>query len=97
MVMDERQSQILRECERFGENEVRRRLYAGEYSAPRDQALIQGWLRDIAVERERKLSDIREARDKEMILLTRSVRRIAICAMIIAIIASIIAIIGIIK
>ena len=44
--MDERQNQILRECKRLGENEVRRRLYAGEYSSPRDQFLIEGWLRD---------------------------------------------------
>jgi len=44
--MDERQKQIITECESLGEEEVRRRLYASEYTAPRDQRLVEGWLRD---------------------------------------------------
>lgn len=54
--MDERQKQILTECESLGEEEVRRRLYASEYSAPRDQRLVEGWLRDKESSRRTKLT-----------------------------------------
>jgi len=44
--MDERNKQIIADCELSGEDEVRRRFNNGEYTAPRDQLLINGWLRE---------------------------------------------------
>ena len=102
--MDERQTQILKDCELFGEDEVRHKLYSGEYPGARDHLLVEGWLRDKESKREEELSATRDARDeatlkiaKEANSLARSTRNIAFIATIIAIIATIIAIIGIIK
>jgi len=44
--MDDRQKQMIAECESFGEDEVRCRFYAGEYNAPRDRLLVEGWLQE---------------------------------------------------
>jgi len=93
MNMDERQKQILRECERFGEEEVRRRFYAGEYSSPRDQSLIQGWLHGKETEREEALNVRREAREEESLSISRKAICISYAAIIIAIIAIVVPII----
>ena len=42
--MDQRQSEILANCEALGEAEVRRRYFASEYSAERDRLMVEGWL-----------------------------------------------------
>ena len=85
--MDERQKQILQECERFGEDEVRRRLNAGEYTGSQDRRLIQGWLRNIESKREEEVDARREAREKTTLEianeandLARSANRIALDA-----------------
>ena len=63
--MDERQKQILQECEHFGENEVRCKLYSGEYPGSQDRSLVEGWLHDKESVREQLLSTRREAREEE--------------------------------
>ena len=94
--MNERQKQILQECERFGENKVRRKLYSGEYTGSRDRSLVGGWLRDKESEREQEVSARREAREAESLLFSRKQTQLARWAIMIAIIATIIAIIAIV-
>lgn len=75
--MDERQKQIIAECESFGEEEVRRRLHASEYSAPRDHTLVEGWLRD-------KESSRRDAREEKALSIARQAKIIAIIAIVLS-------------
>jgi type IV secretory pathway component VirB8 len=91
--MNERQKQILKECERFGEKEVRRKLSHGEYPGSQDRFLVEGWVRELDSKHEQELESRREARDEEIIRIARSANRIAWAAIIIASILSTLSII----
>ena len=81
--MDEQQKQIIAECESFGEDEVRRRFYASEYTAPRHRSLVEGWLRD-------KESSRRDAREEKILSIARQAKTIAIIAIILSTIIAIV-------
>jgi len=91
--MDERQKQILKECESLGESEVRHRFYAGEYTAPRDRSLVEGWLGKLQSKRDKEIESRRESREEETLRIARSANRIAWAAIIIASILSALSII----
>ena len=80
--MEERQERIIEDCESLGENEVRRRFYASQYSADRDRLLIEGWLSSKEAAR-------RETSEQENKSIARKTLGVTVVAAIAAIIASI--------
>ena len=80
--MDTRQKQIIADCEASGEDEIRRRYNASEISAPRDQRLVKGWLR----EREASRCD---AREEKALKIARRVKTISIIGIIVSAIIAI--------
>ena len=94
--MDERQQQILQDCESFGEDTVRHKLSSGEYPGSQDKSLVEGWLRDLESKREEELEKRREAREEESLIIAKQAFSMARKHLYWAIIATIMAAIAII-